>query len=76
MKLYREVLKGMTYDTGGGVTHGDVFVVADGTDEAYKKVRDYVDLKELGFYSERELNRIELLAEEGDYPNCGKHLFL
>jgi hypothetical protein len=78
MKLYRVTLKGMTYSSlGSGTTHGDCYVVANNTEEAYRKVREYIDKKDFGFAYERELNTVQLLAEsDKDYPACGKQLFL
>ena len=77
MKLYRVVLRGMTHlGNAGGVSHGDAYVVAENPDKAYIKLKDYLDKREYGFWYERELDHIHLLAEEADYPNCGKHLFL
>jgi hypothetical protein len=77
MKLYRVTLRGMTYASGSGTAHGDCYVVAKDAEEAYRKVKDYLDDKDLGFAYERELNTVQLLAEsDRDYPDCGKHLFL
>jgi hypothetical protein len=77
MKLFKVILRGMNFiSSGSGVANGYAYVVAENTDDAYKKVRAYLDTKELGFRHERELNCVELLAEEGDYPNCGLRLFL
>lgn len=76
LKLYRVLLRGMQHSYGNQVSHGDAYVVAENSDEAYKKLRAYVDEKDLGFYRERELDTVQLIAEEADYPDCGKHLFL
>lgn len=43
---------------------------------AYNIVREYVDKRDLGFTGERVLESIELLAEEGDYPECHTQLFI
>lgn len=75
MKLYRVILKGM-HNNGVSTAYGRPFVVAKDPAEALKKVQDYLNTKDLGFTSEREMDNIELLAEEGDYPACGIQLFL
>lgn len=74
-KLYRVVLRGMTHNMVG-ISRGNSFVIAKDTAEAYQKVREYLDSKDLGFRYERELDTITLLAEEGDYPECRTQLFL
>jgi len=75
MKLYRVRLNGM-HGTCVSTAYGKPYVVADNPEEALKKVQDYVEERNLGFTSEREMNSIELLAEEGDYPKCFIQLFL
>ena len=62
-KLFKVKLKGLKGGTVG-IDYQTSFVVAEGLDEAYKKVRDYLDKEDLGFAHERELNRIEVLADE------------
>ena len=75
MKLYRVVLKGMHSDETS-TAYGKPYVEASNPTEALKKVQAYLNMKNLGFPSEREMDRIELLAEEGDYPEYGIQLFL
>jgi len=75
MKLFKVVLKGMR-STALGVANGCAYVVADGMDEAYQSVKKYLDEKDLGFFDERELDRVELIAAEGDYPSCKIRLYL
>ena len=56
MKLYEVVLRGVgKYRTS--------YVVAESTDIAYDIVRKYLDEKDIGFESDRELETITLLAE-------------
>jgi hypothetical protein len=74
-KLYRVQLKGMT-SSFAGICYGMPYVVATNPTEAYKMVREYLDRRDLGFSSEREMDSITLLAEEGDYPNCRFQLFI
>lgn len=71
-KLYRVTCRGMTY---GDRPHGVAYVVAGNPDEAYKKVRASLDERNLGFANERELDKVELLAEAGNYPECGRVLY-
>lgn len=74
MKLYRVNLKGMK--DGMGTIYGMPYVVANDSAEALKKVQEYIQKRDLGFECEREMESIELLAEEGDYPKCGVQLYL
>lgn len=71
-KLYKVTCRGMTY---GDQPHGIAYVVAANPSEAYKKVRASLNERNLGFQKERELDKIELLAEVGDYPECGTALY-
>ena len=74
-KLYRVTLRGMT-GTMTGVAYGCPYVVAKSADEAIEKAQNYVNKENLGFREERELDRIELLAEETQYPSCRIQLLL
>ncbi|MFA5388092.1 MAG: hypothetical protein WC322_06965 [Candidatus Paceibacterota bacterium] len=75
MRLYRVTCKGMTSIIGGESTaHGCVYVVAYDPSEAYRMVRAYLDKHGWGFPKDRAMDRVELLAEEGLYPDCGYHL--
>lgn len=75
MKLYRVLLKGMCANVVS-TKYGSPYVVADNPTEALKKVQDYLTKRDIGFVHEREMETIELLAEEGDYPDCKIQLFL
>ena len=69
MKLYEVVLRGVDkYRTS--------YVVAESTDIAYDIVRKYLDEKDIGFESDRELETITLLAENTDYPACQTNLYI
>jgi hypothetical protein len=74
LKLYRVKLKGMcdTINTA----YGNPYVVADNPTQALEKVQEYLNKRDLGFSSDREMDTIELLAEEGDYPECKIQIFL
>lgn len=75
-KLYRVTLKGMTYSSGGGVIRGISYVVAEDLNEAYGKVRTFLDQNNYGYKSDRELDKIELIADSYEYNNVGHILFL
>ena len=61
-KLFMVTLKGMKY-SASGVTHGVNYVVAKDPTEAYEIVRSFIDKENLGFYKDRELESVELIAE-------------
>lgn len=75
-KLYKVTCRGMNHDSGANIIHGIAYVVATDPTAAYEKVRIYLNDRELGYDKDRELSRIELLAEIGDYPDCMMRLFL
>ena len=72
-RLFLVTCRGMRVS---GPSHGVAYVVADGADEAYAVVRRHLDSLNLGFPAERELDNVTLLAEEKDYPLCGRRLFV
>ena len=75
MKLYKVVLKGLQY-CGGCAALGTSYVVAEDPTTAYKKLRSYLDENDVGFRRDRELERIELIADEGFFDGCGTKVFL
>ena len=75
MKLYRVKLQGMRA-SATGVTYGDAYVLADTPNEAYQKVREFVDKNNLGFRKDREMLSVELLAAENQYNDTGKMIFV
>lgn len=75
-KLYRVTLRGMTTTFGDGVAYGISYVVAKNAEQAYQKVKKFVDEKDLGYCHQRELNKIELIAEDYQYTKTGTILFL
>lgn len=75
MKLYRVTLKGMT-TSSTGISYGVSYVVAENTDEAYKKVRKFLDENDLGFSKDRELDKIEVIADSHRHTNLGILLHL
>lgn len=74
-KLYKVTLRGMRY-SATGVIHGISYVVATNAEEAYQKVKRYLDKKDYGFRMERELDKIELLASTYEYNDTKTLLFL
>jgi hypothetical protein len=74
-KLYRVTLRGMTHNSTG-TAFGTGYVVATGTDDAYKKVRKFLDDNNIGFSKDRELDKIELLAECDRYTDTGCMLYV
>lgn len=73
-KLYKVTLKGMTYSSSG-ISYGVSYVVAKDSNEAYMKVKEYLDRKDIGFRRERELNKVELIAEDAEYTDTGYILY-
>jgi len=69
MKLFRVNLKGLNWLRSS-------YVVAEDTNLAYEKVRKYLDEKDYGFRSDRELESIQLLAEDNDFTDVRTRLFL
>lgn len=75
-KLYRVICCGMTSTTFGSTSHGDAYVIAKTSEDAYRKLREYLDISRLGTAKDRALHTIELIAEDKNYPECGKRLFI
>lgn len=74
-KLYRVTLRGMTCNSAG-VAYGSSYVIAENSDEAYKKVRKFLDDNKLGFSKYRELDKVELIADSNRYTDVGCLLHL
>ncbi len=74
-KLYRVTLKGMTSNPTG-TSYGISYVIAKDSNEAYLKVREFLNKKDIGFDRERELSSIDLIAEDSQYTNTGTILYL
>jgi hypothetical protein len=68
MNLYRIQLSTVS-------AYGDAYVIADTTDEAYKIVREILEEKNIGFYRERELRSITVLAQDKIYPAAPNILY-
>lgn len=74
-KLYIVKLRGMQL-SGTGVMYGISYVVAENTDAAYDLVKEALYNEDIGFRHERELQSVELLAEQGKYPECRMRLYI
>mgnify|MGYP003593638204 CR=1 FL=1 len=74
-KLFRVILRGMTSSVTG-VAYGISYVIAKDMNEAYKKVREFLDDSDIGFRKDREIEKVELLAEDYQYTDTGTMLFL
>ena len=74
-KLFRVVLRGMTSSVTG-VAYGISYVIAKNMDEAYRKVRKFLDDQDIGFRKDWEIEKVELLAEDDQYTDIGAMLFL
>ena len=59
----------MTYNSTG-VAYGSSYVIAENSDEAYKKVRKFLDENDLGFTKDRELDKVELIARQLSLHRC------
>lgn len=62
--------------TSTGTVYGVNYVVAKDAEEAYQKVKKFLDNKDIGFTKDRVLESIELLAEETNYTGTGYMLYL
>lgn len=76
MKLYLVECRGMAVAIAGEIAHGKAYVIANDPASAYNQLREFLDKKDLGFRNQRELRSVTLLAELGDYPECGTHLLI
>ena len=74
MKLYKVTLRGMINNSTKG--YGSSYAIAENSDEAYKKVKKFLDENNIGFTGDRELNKVELIADTYRYTptHCLLHL--
>ena len=56
-------------------SHGMAYVVAENPNEAYMLLRNDLDQRDLGISHEREMETVELIAEQIDYPDCKIKLY-
>lgn len=73
-KLYKVTIRGGF--SGTGTDYNESYVVARSPNDAYAKVRKFLDDNDLCFSDERELKRVELIAECKQYPQCKTMLFV
>lgn len=76
MKLYLVKCRGMQTSIASNPIHGMAYVVANDPQQAYEQLRASLAKKDIGYSKDRELESVELLAEEGYYPECGMKLYL
>ena len=74
-KLFRITLRGMIFNSTG-IAYGVSYVVADNSDEAYQKVKKFLDDNDIGFAKERELDKVELIADSYRYTGVENLLYL
>ena len=74
MKLYIVRLRGLGSATG--MQYMESFVLADDPTKAYAIVRKFLDDKDYGFKHERELDSIILVADEEEYSDVRKQVFI
>lgn len=70
--LYLVRCRGMQTAIGGSPGHGVAYVIAKDPGEAYRKLRDDLDKRDLGHARDRSLLTVELLAETHDYSDICK----
>lgn len=68
-KLYRINLKGLTEPLNPS------YIIAYDCEEAYRKVRAWLDDNDYGFSKYRELSSVELIAEDNEYTDVSARLF-
>ena len=74
LKLYKVTIRGGFNATS--TDYNTSYVVARSPNDAYKQVKKYLDHHDIGFYYERELDTIRLIAECKRYPSCRTILFI
>lgn len=72
-KLFRVTLRGSSISNCFNNTS---YAVAPDPTAAYEKVRTFLDKNDIGFVKERELDKVELIADSYRYNNVGLMLFL
>jgi len=75
LNLYKVTLRSLDYNPRN-LAYGISYVVAENSDEAYQKVKNFLDKYHIGYRKERELDKVELLASSYKYNNLGAILYL
>jgi len=73
-KLFKVNLRGLT--TGTGIKYGESYVIARDCQKAYDMIKRFLETEGIGFAKDRELESVELLAEDDKYNDCGHILFI
>lgn len=75
-KLWRVTLRGMKSSIMDDQTWGVSYAVAETAHEAGEKVKTSLTSRDIGFPRDREVEKIELLAENVNYPDCRTVLYM
>lgn len=75
-KLYLVKLRGMQSSLSSGIRYGHAYVVAKDSAKAYEQVLNFLEKDDIGFSGDREMESVELLAENVEYPDCNVRLYL
>ena len=67
-RLYRVTVRGLSYSVTG-VAYNTSYVIAESADSAYNIVKTFLDKNGIGYPKERELDKVELIAENYMYTN-------
>ena len=70
MKLFKVTCRGLSD------RHFEAYAVANDSHTAYQMVRDSLEQRSIGFDKERELKSVELIADDTEYPECERRLYL
>lgn len=54
-----------------GTDYSRFYVVSNNAEDAYQKVWDHLQQRDIGTWADREMFSVTLLAEEREYPPCG-----
>lgn len=73
-KLFRVTLRGMQH-SAAGIVYGVSYVVAHDPNHAYQVVVKDLEKRDIGSRHERELEKVELISEDCEYPDCGVRLY-
>lgn len=71
LKLWRVTLRGMQTSR-----YGVTYVVAEDPTSAYLRVKTFLDGEKIGYSKDRELDKIELMADEYLYTDTPSMLFV
>lgn len=70
LKLFKITLQGFA-----GRIYSPCYAIAYDATEAYNKVREFLDVKDLGYSKNRELHSVELMAGTDEYTDAPAMLF-